>query len=164
MRAPILLSVPIVFLLFSSTALARHACIPPDQAIRHLHHEVCVEAHVYRVVDATDGIHFLDVCSPETADADCHFFLLSSDEDKKFTGNLQQLVGQTIQIRGKIRTLQGHADMVFSSRQQLHGGKEKFHPNPQLFQTFSAETAGQGFNTQNGVGGQNGVHFHHRGN
>ena len=160
MRTLTLLSVPIVCLLFSSSALAKHACIPPDQAIHHLHHDVCVEAHVYRIVDAGDGIHFLDVCSPQTSDANCHFFLLSSDEDKKFTGNLQSLVGQTIQIRGKIRTLQGHADMIFNSKQQLHGGSEKFHPNPALLQSFSAEN-GQGFSTQNGVGGQHGVHFHH---
>lgn len=161
MRTPILLSVPIVFLLFSPAALAKHACIPPEQAMQHLHQDVCVEAHVYRVVDAGEGIHFLDVCSPQTSDADCHFFLLSSDEDKKSTGNLHSLVGQTIQIRGKIRTIQGRADMVFNSKQQLHGGKEKFHPNPQLLRTLSAENGGQGFSTRNGVGGQHGVHFRH---
>lgn len=162
MRTPTLLSVLVVLLLlFSSVALAKPACISPDQAMQHVHHEVCVEAHVYRVVDASDGIHFLDVCSPETADADCHFFLLSSDEDKKSTGDLRKLVGQTIRIRGKIRTLQGHADMVFSSKQQLHGGKAKFHPNPVLLQSFSVENGGHGFNAQNGVGGQSGVHFHH---
>lgn len=161
MRTPILLSVPIVFLLFSHAALAKHACIPPEQAMQHLHQDICVEAHVYRVVDAGEGIHFLDVCSPQTSDADCHFFLLSSDEDKKSTGNVHSLVGQTIQIRGKIRTIQGRADMVFNSKQQLQDGKEKFHPNPQLLRTFSAENGGQGFSTRNGVGGQHGVHFRH---
>ena len=163
MRTPTLLSVPIVFLLFSSAALAKHACIPPDQALQHLHKDVCIEAHVYRVVDAGDGINFLDVCSPETSDADCHFFILSSSEDKKSVGNLESLVGQTIQIRGTVRPIQGRADMVFSSKEQLHGGKEKFHPNPQLVKSFSAENGGQGFTTHNGVGGQHGVHFHHRG-
>jgi hypothetical protein len=164
MRAPILLSVPIVLLLFSSAAQAKHACIPPDQAPQHLHKNVCIEAHVYRVVDAGDGVAFLDVCSPETSDADCHFFILSSSEDKKSVGNLEDLVGQTIQIRGVIHPIQGRADMIFSSKEQLHGGKEKFHPNPQLVRSFSAENGGQGFSTHNGVGGQHGVHFHHRGN
>ncbi|MGO8718902.1 MAG: hypothetical protein ACLQMO_06760 [Acidobacteriaceae bacterium] len=164
MRAPSLLSVPIVFLLFSSATLAKPACIPPDQAIRHLHHDVCVEAHVYRVVDAGDGIHFLDVCSPQTSDADCHFFILSSSQDKMAVAFLDGLAGKTIHIRGKIHPIQGRADMVFSSKQQLHGGKEKFHPNPQLLRTFSAESGGQGFSTQNGAGGQHGVHFRHRGN
>ena len=161
MRAPILLSMPIVLLSFSSAAWAKHACIAPDQALQHVHKNVCVEAHVYRVVDASDGTHFLDVCSPQTSDADCHFFLLSSDEDKKSTGSLQSLVGQTIQIRGTIHTIQGRADMVYSSKQQLHGGKEKFHPNPQLVTGFSAETGGQAFSANNGIMGQRGVHFHH---
>ena len=126
MRAPILLSVPIVFLLFSSAAVAKTACIPPEQALRHLHKDVCVEARVYRVVDASDGIRFLDVCSPETSDADCHFFIISSVEDKKSVGSLDQLVGQTIQIRGKLLPSQGRADMILSSKEQLHGGKPKF--------------------------------------
>ncbi len=164
MRAPILLSVPIACLLFCSAALAKPACISPDQALRHLHKNVCVEAHVYRVVDAGDDIRFLDVCSPETSNADCHFFIISSTEDKKSVGSLESLVGQTIQIRGKIHPIQGRADMVFSTKEQLHGGKPKFHPNPQLVQTFSAENNGQGFASRNGVGGQHGVHFHHRGN
>jgi hypothetical protein len=164
MRAPILLSVPIVCLLFSSAVLAKPGCIPPEQALQHLHKDVCVEAHVYRVVDATDGIRFLDVCSPETSDADCHFFILSSTEDKKSVGNLEELVGQTIQIRGKLLPIQGRADMVLSSKEQFHGGKPKFHPNPQLVKSFSAENGREGFSTHNGVGGQHGVHFHHRGN
>ena len=164
MRTPILLSVPIAFLLFSSAALAKPACIPADQALRHLHKNVCVEAHVYRVVDGGDEIKFLDVCSPETSDADCHFFIVSSTEDKKAVGDLESLVGRTIQIRGKIRPIQGRADMVFSTKDQLHGGKPKFHPNPQLVAAFSAENGGHGFSASNGVGGQHGVHFHHRGN
>ena len=164
MRAPILLSVPIVLLLFCSAAVAKHTCILPEQTLQHLHKNVCVEAHVYRVVDASDGIRFLDVCSPETSDADCHFFIISSTEDKKSVGNLESLVGQTIQIRGKILPIQGRADMIFSSKEQLHGGKPKFHPNPQLAKSLSAENGGQGFSTHNGVGGQHGVHFHHRGN
>jgi hypothetical protein len=164
MRAPILLSVPIVFLLLCSAAQAKPACIPPEQALQHLHKTVCVEARVYRVVDASDGIRFLDVCSPETSDADCHFFILTSTEDKKSVGNLEELVGQTIQIRGKILPIQGRADMILSSKEQLHGGKPKFHPNPQLVKSFSAENGGQGFSTHNGIGGQHGVHFHHRGN
>jgi len=161
MRAPILLSVPIIFLLFCSVAVAKRACISPEQALQHLHKNVCVEAHVYRVVDGIDGIRFLDVCSPQTSDADCHFFIISSIQDKESVGNLDTLVGQTIQIRGKILPIQGRADMIFRSKEQIHGGKPKFHPNPQLAKSFSAENGGKGFSTRNGVGGQHGVHFRH---
>ncbi len=161
MRTLKLLSVPIASLLLVSSAWAKPSCITPDEALKHVHKQVCVEAHVYRIVDGSDGIHFLDVCSPQTSDADCHFFLMSSDEDKKSVGNLQSLVGHTIQIRGTIHTLQGRADMILSSKQQLHGGKEKFHPNPRLMRGFSAESGGHAFSTQNGTTGQHGVHFRH---
>jgi len=138
-------------------------CISPEKALDHVGKDVCVAAHVYRVVDAAEGIHFLDVCSPETSDADCHFFIVSFADDKKSVGNLQGLANQTIQIRGIVHTIQGRADIVLSTKDQLHGGKENFHPNPQLVKSFSAENGGHAFSTTNGTMGQHGVHFRHRG-
>ena len=139
-------------------------CLVPNEALAHINKSVCVTAHVYRVVDAANGTHFLDVCSPKTADIDCHFFVVSFSRDEKSVGDLQTLVNQTIHIRGTVQTVQGRADIVLSSKQQLHGGKEKFHPNPQLVKSFSAENGGQAFSAKNGTMGQHGVHFHHRGN
>lgn len=144
-------------------AWAKRVCIEPENALKHVNKEVCVAAHVYRVVDAADGIHFLDVCSPETPDAECHFFVLSFSKDEKAVGNLQDLVDQTIHIRGTVHTIQGRAEIVLSSQKQLHGGKEKFKPNPQLVRTFSAENGGQAFSAKNGTMGQRGVHFSHSG-
>ena len=158
----------LVLLLLASAASVANAspknCIVPNEALAHINKSVCVTAHVYRVVDAANGTHFLDVCSPKTADIDCHFFVVSFSNDEKSVGDLQALVHQTIHIRGTVHTVQGRADMVLSSKQQLRGGKEKFHPNPQLVKSFSAENGGQAFNAKNGTMGQHGVHFHHRGN
>ncbi len=144
-------------------ASAKRRCIEPAEALKHVNKDVCVSAHVYRVVDAANGIHFLDVCSPETLDADCHFFVLSFSKDEDAVGRLQNLVGQTIHIRGTVHTIQGRAEIVLSSEGQLHGGKARFKPNPQLVKTFSAENGGQGFSAKNGSMGQRGVHFSHRG-
>lgn len=151
-------------LLTSVPAWAARPCISPDDALRHVNKNICVQAYVYRVVDAARGTHFLDVCSPQTSDADCHFFVVSFARDANSVGDLQNLAHQTIHIRGTVHTVQGRADIVLSSARQLHGGKEKFHPNPQLVQSFSAENGGQAFNAKNGTMGQHGVHFHHRGN
>src|SRR6185437_12484367 len=132
-----------VGMLLSAVAAKQQECISPGEALQHINKNVCVAAHVYRVVDAEEGVHFLDVCSPETSDADCHFFIISLSRDEKSVGDLHQLAGQTIQIRGTIHTVQDHATMVLISREQLHGGKEKFHPNPQLVKSFSAENGGK---------------------
>ncbi len=144
-------------------ASSRRVCIRPEDALQHVGKDVCIMAQVYRVVDAADGVHFLDVCRPEVADADCHFFILSLGRDEKSVGDIQSLVNQSIQIRGTVHTIQGRAEIVLSSRRQLHGGKEQFHPNPQLVKSFSAEHGGQAFSTKNGTMGQHGVHFNHRG-
>ncbi len=163
MRLPLAFALTIFSVLPPGFASARHGCISPEDALHHVGKDVCISAHVYRVVDAANGIHFLDVCSPETSDAECHFFILSFSRDEKNVGNLNDLAGQSIQIRGAVHTIQGRAEMVLSSREQLHGGKPKFHPNPQLVKSFSAENGGQAFSAHNGSMGQHGVHFSHRG-
>ncbi len=163
MRTPLLIATLLAAMPPCALAATKQVCISPDEALRHVNKNVCVQAHVYRLVDAANGIHFLDVCSPQTADSDCHFFILSLSRDEASVGDLQSLVDQTIRIRGTVHTIQGRAEIVLSSHEQLHGGKEKFHPNPQLVKSFSAENGGQAFSSHNGVGGQHGVHFSHRG-
>jgi len=155
----------LLWIAFAPFALASNKrCLVPNEALAHVNKNVCISAHVYRVVDAANGTHFLDVCSPQTSDVDCHFFIVSFSQDEKSVGDLQPLVHQTIHVRGTVHTVQGRAEIVLSNAQQLHGGKEKFHPNPELVKSFSAETGGQAFSSQNGTMGQRGVHFHHRGN
>ncbi len=136
-------------------------CITPDQALQHVNKDVCVSAHVYTVVHAAQDTHFLDVCSPQTPDAACHFTIVSFQKDQKDVGNLAPLVNQNIQIRGTVRSFEGRAEIVLNRKQQLRGGKAKFHANPLLIQSFSAEHGGNAFSNKNGVSGQRGVHFHH---
>lgn len=150
-------------MLLTPAFAANKTCISPSEALHDIGKDICVTAHVYRVVDAAEGVHFLDVCSPETADSDCHFFILSQSQDAKSTAYLQTLTGQDIHIRGKVRDMQGRAAIILNDAAQLHGGKEKFHPNPRLANSFSAERKARAFSTTNGTTGQHGVHFRHRG-
>lgn len=163
MRTALLLPCCLLALASPVLARARKGCIPADQAIHHLGKTVCVRAHVYRVVDTAQGIHFLDVCSPDTPDDACHFFIVSFTSDAPSVGDLGRLLGKDITVSGKVHSIQGRADMVLSSRDQLHGGKEKFTPNPALLKGYSADSGDQAFAAHNGTGGQRGVHFSHRG-
>jgi hypothetical protein len=163
MRKALLIALLIFVVLMPFSVWAQTACIAPEEALQHIDKNVCIAAHVYRVVDAADDIHFLDVCSPETSDIDCHFFIVNFSGDAKSVGDIQSLVNQNIHIRGTVHTVQGRAEIVLSSKRQLHGGKEKFQPNPRLLKGFSAENGSRGFSTRNGRMGQHGVHFSHRG-
>ena len=154
---------PSLLLLALPCAANSMHCIPPDEALRHINKTVCVQAHVYTVVRAAADTRFLDVCSPQTSDADCHFTIVSFHQDQTTVGDLTSLEHKDIQIRGMVREFEGRAEIVLNTSKQLHGGKEKFLANPKLMQSFSAEHGGKAFSDKNGIAGQHGVHFHHKG-
>ena len=118
---------------------AAKTCYSPEEALTHENKDVCVAAHVYDVVELADGTRFLDVCSPETADEQCRFTVMSASGDRKTVGDLSQYREQDIQIRGVVRPFGGRAEILLSDARQFHGGAEKFRPNPALLHGFSAE-------------------------
>jgi len=121
-------------------AAAVKPCFDMLQAGQHLNHDVCIHAHVYDVIELADGTRFLDVCSPETSDAACHFTVISLRQDRKEVGSLDSLRGQEIDI-----SLADRAGIVLSHERQLHGGTEKFRPNPALMKGFSAADSKSAF-------------------
>ena len=135
MRIP----VAVLLMMVSATLMAEKTCYTPDEALAHANKDVCVAAHVYDVVELSDGTRFLDVCSPETSDEKCRFTILSTNADRKSVGDLSQYRQQDIRIRGTVRPYDGRAEILLSDARQFHGGAEKFRPNPALLHGFSAE-------------------------
>lgn len=125
---------------------ATKACISLQDVGNHLNKDRCVAAHVYEVVELQDGTRFLDVCSPSMPDEECRFSIVSPRENRADVGDLKQLRDQDIQIRGIVRPFAGRAEIVLSHVRQLHGGSEKFRPNPALLPGFSAESSKPAFN------------------
>jgi hypothetical protein len=113
-------------------------CYDALEAGKHLNQDVCIRAHVYEVIELADGTRFLDVCSPETSDAACHFTIISLRQDRKEVGGLDPLRDREIEIRGTVHSFADRAGIVLSHARQLHGGAEKFRPNPSLINGFSA--------------------------
>ncbi len=114
-------------------------CVTADQAAKMLNKDVCISAHIYDVVQLADGTRFLDVCSPETPDADCRFTVESLWEDRDTVGELNKYRDQNVQVRGIVRPMHGRAGMVLSHARQFYGGPPKFKPNPLLAHGFNAE-------------------------
>lgn len=135
-----------VLLCPASLMAAERRCISPEEALDHINKDSCVAAHVYNVVELPDGTRFLDVCATGTRDEDCRFSIVSRAEDRDDVGDLNSLRDQDIRIRGTIRPFGGRAEVVLSHSRQLHGGAEKFHPNPALLSGFSAEHERPAFN------------------
>lgn len=122
-------------------ARAPRQCYTADQAAHMLNKDVCVSAHVYDVVQLTDGTRFLDVCSPETSDENCHFTVVSLRQDRDTVGELKKYRNMDVQIRGIVRPMHGRAGMLLSHSRQFSGGPPKFRPNPLLAHGFSGEDA-----------------------
>ena len=120
-------------------ARAPKLCVPAEQAAKVLNKDVCVSAHVYEVVQLADGTRFLDVCSPQTPDADCRFTIVSLWEDRDTVGELNKYRDQNVDIRGIVRPMHGRAGMMLSHARQFYGGPPRFRPNPLLARGFNAE-------------------------
>lgn len=114
-------------------------CHSAAEAASYSGKDICVAAHVYDIAQLRDGTRFLDTCSPETSDADCRFTVASLPQDRRDAGDLESLRGKDIQLRGVVHSVNQRSLIYLSSARQLHGGAEKFRPNPALLSGFSAE-------------------------
>jgi hypothetical protein len=114
-------------------------CFTADQAAQMLNKDVCISAHIYDVVRLPDGTRFLDVCSPETPDAECRFTVVSFWPDHDSVGELQKYRDLDVRIRGIVQPMHGRAGMILSHSRQFSGGPPKFRANPMLLHGFDAE-------------------------
>jgi hypothetical protein len=127
--------------LFPSACFAANGkgCVSPDEAAKHASKDVCVEVHVYDVVELADGTRFLDVCRPDTPDKDCRFTIVSLREDRQEVGELQKYRDADVHVRGIVQSMHGRNGMMLSHARQFYGGPPKFKPNPKLLRGFSGE-------------------------
>ena len=110
-----------------------------EEAAKHANKDVCVEVHVYDVVELTDGTRFLDVCAPDTPDEKCGFTIVSLREDREDVGELRKYRDADVHVRGVVQAMHGRSGMMLSHARQFYGGPPKFKPNPKLLHGFSGE-------------------------
>jgi hypothetical protein len=133
----------LVVLLCPIAAVAANpkSCVNLEDAAKLINKDVCVEAHVYDVVELADGTRFLDVCSPETPDNRCTFTIVSLRADRADVGELRKYRDADIKVRGTVQAMHGRNGMVLSHARQFSGGPPKFKPNPMLLHGFTGEQA-----------------------
>jgi hypothetical protein len=130
-------------------AHAPRQCVSAEEAAKMLNKDVCISAHIYDVVQLSDGTRFLDVCPPATSDAACRFTVVSLPQDYDTVGRLQQYRDTNVRIRGVVQPMHGRAGMLLSHARQFHGGAPRFRPNPLLADGFSADQARPPINDPN---------------
>jgi hypothetical protein len=115
-------------LLFPSLASA--GCIPFDQAKKHIGETQCVSGKVLRVEIGSRGVHYLDFCEDANS---CSFSVVVFSDDLRNVGDVGQLEGKTIEIRGEVKEYDGHAEITLQKSGQLNGDALRMKPLPQAF-------------------------------
>lgn len=104
-------------------------CIPFDQAPKHIGETECITGRVVRV-HATRKAHYLDFCEDYRL---CPFSVVIFSHDIKNVGDVRQLAGKVIEIRGEIKEYDDRAEIILDSRKQLSGQAALLPPLPKSF-------------------------------
>ncbi len=103
-------------LLFSVPQLSSAACIAFDQAQKHIGETQCVTGKVIRVEAGADGVHYLDFCEDHRL---CSFSAVIFPYDLKNVGDVRQLAGKNLEIRGELKSYDDRAEIILESARQL---------------------------------------------
>jgi hypothetical protein len=146
MRRVVLMVVLCPALAFAST---QKSCVDPADVQKYLNKDICIAAHVYEIVQLPDGTRFLDVCPPETLDAQCQFTIVSLRQDRGEVGELDKYRDMNVNVRGLVEPMHGRSGMMLSHARQFYGGPPKFRPNPRLVRGFQGDTERPAVNDPN---------------
>jgi hypothetical protein len=111
-------------------------CVPFAEANKHVGTNQCVSGTVVRVEDGSKGVTFLSFCKDKDKDKDkikdndrdndknnknqaCSFSVVVFPADLKKMGDVRQLEGRQIEIKGTIQDYDGRAEIVLRRSQQL---------------------------------------------
>lgn len=129
---------PVVWMSFASHAVAERpkpsepalACSSYSEAKKLIGTKQCIRGKVVRVSRGDEGRTFLDFCENNRA---CPFTVVVFDEDRQHVGEVEALVGSTIEIRGKVRDYDGRAEIVLEDPRQLGEEVRRAAPPPTEF-------------------------------
>jgi hypothetical protein len=76
------------------------------------------------------GVHYLDFCEDYGS---CSFSVVVFSSDLKRIGDVSQLAGKTVEIRGEVKDYDGRAEIVLESARQLGGEAIRLPPLPKMF-------------------------------
>jgi|SRR5208283_2455081 len=93
-------------------------CVSFTEATKHLGTTQCVSGTVLRVEDGGKGVKFLSFCKDRKA---CPFTVVVFPADLKNMGDLRQLEGRQIEVKGTVQDYDGRAEIVLRRTQQLLG-------------------------------------------
>jgi DNA/RNA endonuclease YhcR with UshA esterase domain len=114
-------------------------CVSFAEASQHVGTTQCVSGTVLHVENGGKGVIFLNFCKDKDSKA-CLFTVVVFPADLKKMGDVRQLEGRQIEIKGTIDYYDGRAEIVLRRSQQL--GEGAFLLFPQVPTDYDVERAG----------------------
>jgi hypothetical protein len=112
-------------------------CVSFAEASKHVGSTQCVSGTVMHVENGSKGVTFLNFCKDPKA---CPFTVVVFPGDLKKMGDVRQLEGRQIEIKGTIQDYDGRAEIVLRRSQQL--GEGAFLLFPPVPTDYDVERAG----------------------
>lgn len=130
-----------VVLLMSAVSFARDtspsSCVPVAEAGNHVGSTQCVRGTVQNVQEGALGVTFLNFCPTAKT---CPFTVVVFPSDLKKMGDVRQLEGRQIEIKGTVQDYDGRAEIILRRTQQL--GEGAFLLFPQVPTDYDVERKG----------------------
>jgi hypothetical protein len=128
----------VIVITLGTTSLARKNpapnCVAFADAGKHLGTEQCVSGTVLRVERGGKGATFLTFCKEAKS---CPFTVVVFPTDIKKMGDIRQLEGRQVEIKGTIQDYDGRAEIVLKRTQQL--GESAFVVIPRVPTDYDVE-------------------------
>jgi len=103
------------------------SCVPFSEANKYIGSYRCVSGKVLGVQAGKAGVHFVDFCEDHER---CPFSVVVFADDLRHVGDIRDLTGKEIEIRGDIKEYDGHAEIILERVSQLHGEAARIPPLP----------------------------------
>lgn len=100
----------------SSSTPAPRTCLTVAEAGKHIGKQYCVTGTVVRVEEGSHGVTYLDFCPDYRS---CPFTVVVFAGDLRNLGDLRQLQGRVIAIRGRIEEYDERAEIILRHTEQL---------------------------------------------
>jgi len=87
----------------------------------------CITGRVLRFEAGSRGVHYLNFCEDYRL---CPFSVVIFSYDLKKVGDVRQLEGKDIEIRGELKEYDGRAEIILENARQLGGQAARLPPLP----------------------------------
>lgn len=117
----------LAFIFFFTGRAPASDCVPFSDARHYIGKTHCVTGTIIHVKPGRNGVTFLDFCDDYQV---CPFTVIVFANDLGKVGDVTQLQGRSIQIRGKIEEYDGRAEIILRKPEQLGEAASFLPPLP----------------------------------